>query len=820
MLTLAKKIGNKLRSFAARSRERGSPQAARAILSPRRKFTNKPVVIILFALAVAVFLIPKQAHADLFDIGTVASNAIGYVCFVVLYVVSYIAAAIIAVITYLISIFLALNTHVVDAFAVQMGSSVALSIANLGFVLGIIVIAIATILHAQTYGIKQILWKLVVAAILVNFSLVIAGAIIGVASNFTTYFMTALPGGGSSFDTFASALAGAMQPHTLVLNFDTNATNKVPGVNDASGAAQAGATLGALLQPILNIAFVAGFLIVIVITLVVFLFMLIIRYLYLGILLILMPFAWLMWIFPKFQHLWSKWWSMFLKWTFFAPIVMFFLYLAITTASVMNGSSGNQGANPLNQLGNLATHNSTASALDQFMGSFAQATLGTFLQMLMVIGLAVGGMIAANSLSITGAGVALGAMKSAGKWTQGYVGKQTAKAGRATWQKVGGEKAEKALREGRIGAQLKKVGFERVGGMVQRGESLAGRAIGKVSKNEAMVEEARKKVPENWDKAKEALAGNMNTQDNLAHIARGVSLGKIKATDKVGNMTVAEYMDQRDLTKRFGQEKLVDDTNILFGEDANSRSAKRAQSSEEAKTLHRNEEDSVKFGHKQHYDDSIKLGATKEEAETDAAAMDELTRKKFREEFGTTTVKVIDNVKDAAGNIIYKEGDTVPADELKNAAEKSYWEKRTRADAAEMDVNTRFGPATSPQDMESLTRNIATYAPQLVPTLLRNMQSPALLNFRPQYEKALNSLIGEFQKKAAALKTDTSPGGQTQFYITNQILRRMLDSQREFERIFLSSLGAARWTKTAEKTEKEAEKEKEEEGEEEEKEKT
>ena len=591
MLALAKKIGNKLRSFAARSYERGSLWAARAIFSSRYgKFMNKPVVIILFALAVAVFLIPKPAHAQgVFDIETIASNAIGYVCFEILYVVSYIAAAIIAVITYLISIFLALNTHVVDAFAVQMGSSVSLSIANLGFVLGIIVIAIATILHAQTYGIKQILWKLVVAAILVNFSLVIAGAILGVAGSFTTYFMSALPSGtpgnNSSYSGFADALAGAFQPHTLVLNFDTNATNKSPTGEDVSGAAAVSGSIGALLQPILNLFFVAGFLIVIVITLVVFLFMLIIRYLYLGILLILMPFAWLMWIFPKFQHLWSKWWSMFFKWTFFAPIVMFFLYLAIMTASVMSESTvakpGTNPMNPLSQIGSLAANPSTGKALDKFMGGLFNTTLFTFLQMLMVIGLAVGGMIAANSLSITGAGVALGAMKSAGKWTQGYVGRQTAKAGRATFRAVGGEKAVEKMEKGELGAAGRIPGVRRLAG-------IAGRALRPVMTNEAMVEQAAKKVPEDKETWEKEVSGSMNTQTMMGFLQKGEKNDWIKPGMKVNGKEITKIL-QEDSAKfrNYGQsgegkleEKLRDSTGLTAHDKGEENKKLRARNEE------------------------------------------------------------------------------------------------------------------------------------------------------------------------------------------------------------------------------------------------
>ncbi len=106
----------------------------------------------------------------------------------------------------IINVGIFLDGQVFNSPTVQAGFSVSLAIANLGFVLGIIVIALATILRNETYGIKQMLWKLVVMAILVNFGLVICGPIVGLADNFTQYFLTA--SGGSS--NFSNALT-----HTL-----------------------------------------------------------------------------------------------------------------------------------------------------------------------------------------------------------------------------------------------------------------------------------------------------------------------------------------------------------------------------------------------------------------------------------------------------------------------------------------------------------------------------------------------------------------------------------------------------------------------------
>ena len=114
---------------------------------------------------------------------------IGKIAFGVSYMIAWIAGVAISIETWLVGVMLGINTGVFQSQIVQKGFGVTLSIANLGFVLGIIVIALATILHRETYGWKKLLWKLVFAAILVNFSLVIAAPIFGIGNSFTQYFL-------------------------------------------------------------------------------------------------------------------------------------------------------------------------------------------------------------------------------------------------------------------------------------------------------------------------------------------------------------------------------------------------------------------------------------------------------------------------------------------------------------------------------------------------------------------------------------------------------------------------------------------------------
>ena len=58
-----------------------------------------------------------------------------------------------------------------------------------GFVLAIIIIAYATIFRRQSYAMNKTLGKLVIAALLVNFSFAIASGIISVSNNLTQYMV-------------------------------------------------------------------------------------------------------------------------------------------------------------------------------------------------------------------------------------------------------------------------------------------------------------------------------------------------------------------------------------------------------------------------------------------------------------------------------------------------------------------------------------------------------------------------------------------------------------------------------------------------------
>lgn len=352
---------------------------------------------------------------------TVPLDFIGTIITFIAYIFGLIGSIFVIIEAWFISFLLNLSSGIAQSAAVQGGFNITLSLANLGFVLGIIVIAIATILRQETYGIKQLLWKLVFAAVLVNFSLVIGSTVLNFADSLSAWFLNCITDKCSTgavsittFHNFANRLADAFDPQKLYI------TKEVPGTAGlkAGSFAELGGAIGkgaggvlAIFAPIL---FTLALVLIIVITLAGLAVMLLIRYVVLTLLFVLMPLAWLAWIFPGFSGQFKKWWDSFFRWAFFAPLVLLFVYIALGTATEMK--KGDPFAVPQFASGS----NPAFAAISAFAAGLVGTILQPMLQIVLIAGLMIGGLIAANQLSIMGAkatyGAITGGLKAGGAW--------------------------------------------------------------------------------------------------------------------------------------------------------------------------------------------------------------------------------------------------------------------------------------------------------------------------------------------------------------------------------------------------------------------
>ncbi|HRH31612.1 MAG TPA: hypothetical protein PK950_03005 [Candidatus Paceibacterota bacterium] len=181
------------------------------------------------------------------------------------------------------------------------------------FIVGLLVIAFATILGFESYEWKHGLVKIVLMAILINFSNLIAQLVIDVAHIFTITFLNAV-----------SATAGG----NLITLFQMDKILALAsGAPDALGQTRQVASLTLFAGSVL--AFV--FALLAALTIGAYLVVMVFRIVMLWALIVLSPLAFMLYAVPKGEDYAHEWWSEFSKHVIVAPIMVFFLWLAFAT---------------------------------------------------------------------------------------------------------------------------------------------------------------------------------------------------------------------------------------------------------------------------------------------------------------------------------------------------------------------------------------------------------------------------------------------------------------------------------------------------------
>ena len=373
----------------------------------------------------------------------------------------------------------------------------------MGFVLAIIIIAFATILRFQEYGAKKLLTRLIVMALLVNFSFVIAAGFINVSNAFTNFFLQTRIGGVSSSFNLAGSITGAFNPQRLLVAEETGGAIPPPLViEDEAGGFATVST--ALLVSVAGLFFSTAFLLILVITYGAMAIMFIIRYIALTFLIIISPIAWLLWAVPKMSGQFDKWWSEFLKWVFFAPIMSFFIYLALVAADQLQfenmkilGGGGILGFSDI--IRNLVMQGS---------------------QMVVLAGILLGGLMVANSMSIHGASGAMGLVKGAGNkvktGARTFAGRQALRGASRPLRSEAGRKATEKLQQ--LGVSRGRI-LRTISAPIRR----AGTAL---SKGRASVEKA------NIDRANRNITG-LSYQEMSRRYSRGETAEKMVVLQKL-----------------------------------------------------------------------------------------------------------------------------------------------------------------------------------------------------------------------------------------------------------------------------------------------
>lgn len=372
---------------------------------------KKLLSLILFSgVVVTVLAEPALAQENAgaaVKVGTVISEGIGAAVAFVLSIFALIFNAVIGLfITLMIKILVNVASfdNIIDVPTVVKGWLVIRDLCNMVFILIFLFIAFATILRIESFSVKRALPKLLIVAVLINFSRSIFGVIIDFSQVIMLAFVHSFSDGQGWFiDTFNTQ-------HLMGIDTD----NESSFSNWDTVVATIAGMFGAIITLIVIIVLVC---------------VLIMRLVLLWIYTILSPLAFLGFAFDPLKKYVGFIWSDFIKQAMIGPLLAFFIWLALTTVK-----------ESATQLG--GAQNEITVAQSAFFGD------ADFQRFLIAIALLIGGLIAAQKIG-GAAGSAAGRGMEAIK---GKYGPTPMRRGRETWdafqQKRSAERKEKIQKSG------------------------------------------------------------------------------------------------------------------------------------------------------------------------------------------------------------------------------------------------------------------------------------------------------------------------------------------------------------------------------------
>lgn len=210
----------------------------------------------------------------------------------------------------LIQAMLSIHTYT-DQFAavIYPGWEVVRNLCNIIFIVAIIAIGLGTLFRVDAYQYKELLVQLIIAALLINFSLVIGQAVLGLADTVQSQF---LPNNVEVIRALARDLMVSYRDVLYKTDFGSQ--------GNFAGTIQPLFLLALSLGSFGVFCAIAAFLVI--------------RIVALWILLMLSPIAYAAGVLPTTSHYRSEWWGMFIKYAFFTPIMAFFLNLTAVIANM------------------------------------------------------------------------------------------------------------------------------------------------------------------------------------------------------------------------------------------------------------------------------------------------------------------------------------------------------------------------------------------------------------------------------------------------------------------------------------------------------
>jgi len=306
---------------------------------------------------------------------------------------------------------------------VKAGWQVTRDFGNMLFILFLVIIAFGTILGIERYGIRELLPKIIIIALLINFSLVICSVIIDF-SNLTANFFVDDVKKYTGKEGVSATLTDSLRLTEIYQPIECSGLSDEPKqeggesaqdecIEDAAGKFGAdmvtfviSMTMGSLVMLVAVFTFLAGAI------------LLLIRVVIIWFLVMLVPLVFICYIMPALRENWKKWWKTFLQWCFFAPAYAFFIWLAVKVAV--------EGGTLI-----VAKEMSTEfTGMGAFVNAFTSSP-ALIIHYLFIIALLLGGLVTASKFGIYGADTAMkvgkGIYKGASRWTGARIRERAAK---------------------------------------------------------------------------------------------------------------------------------------------------------------------------------------------------------------------------------------------------------------------------------------------------------------------------------------------------------------------------------------------------------
>ena len=441
----------------------------------KQKFFSKKTAIIAGVVLFAL-IVPNFCHA-LFGIDgeSIAQSIMAWVTHIILSFFSLFVDLAARFLEAMLNIGFASHKDVVE-----IGWKIVRDFSNMFFILFMVIIAFATILRIERYGIKELLPKVIIIALLINFSLVICYLIIDFSDIAAHYFINSAKQGLSGQQSIATVLRDGLNLTKVIIPADCDNQYQeslktcalFPNPIDIAACAAAASTAlntckteqdnlakttnqeGNFINMVISTIF--GSIILMIAAFILFVggILIVVRLFFLWFLVMLVPFVFLCYLMPALRGNWQKWWRSFLSWCFFAPIYCFFIWLAIKLILEKR----------INQ-----TIGVTGDAGNQTLGTAFFGTTDNLIAYLFTAALLIGGLIAAKQMGIYGANTA---MAIGQKWGRAAASRVTRYP-----REVGTLVSGAVARE--MGKGLQKIpGFRGFGrGLEQRGVLLQRRAL-------------------------------------------------------------------------------------------------------------------------------------------------------------------------------------------------------------------------------------------------------------------------------------------------------------------------------------------------------